>query len=158
MIEKQTEVTFEIDATVDERTLTLQVSSVPLRNALEALAQATSTRIAPLGDDRFQVRQIRMAGVAGVTNPILLEDSKVQPNYPQRMTVDRVEGTVVLQVIIDADGAVHRIDVLRNSQPGYPELVRSAKHAVQQWRYKPALWNGQPVDVYFTVVVDFRLE
>ena len=48
------------------------------------------------------------------------------------------------------------IEVLRCNRPnmGFED---SAVEAVSQWRYKPALQNGKPVEVYFTVFVEFKL-
>ena len=50
----------------------------------------------------------------------------------------------------------NRIEILRSNRPnmGFED---AALAAVKQWRYEPATQNGRPVDVYFTVVVDFTL-
>ena len=95
-------------------------------------------------------------GAAGVTNPVLIEDTKVKPEYPELARVARLEGKVILQAIIHKDGAVSDITVLQSSRPnlGFEE---SATLAVRQWRYTPARQGDRPVDVYFTIVVDFEL-
>jgi protein TonB len=67
-----------------------------------------------------------------------------------------VAGRVILQAIIRQDGSVGDIQVL--SSPGKNfGFDEAAVEAVRQWRYKPGLQNGKPVDVYFTVVVEFTL-
>ena len=68
----------------------------------------------------------------------------------------RLEGNVILQAIIHDDGTVGDIEVLRCNRPsmGFEE---AAIAAVQTWRYKPALQNGRPVEVFFTVFVEFKL-
>ncbi len=63
---------------------------------------------------------------------------------------------MILQAIIHSDGSVGDVEVLRTNRPnmGFED---AAIAAVTQWRYKPALQNGKPVEVYFTVFVDFKL-
>lgn len=97
-----------------------------------------------------------LAGVNNVSNPILIEATKVEPEYPELARVARVDGQVILQAIVMKDGTVGDISVIRVNRPnlGFEE---SAVAAVNQWRYSPALQNGKPVEVYFTVVVDFSL-
>jgi protein TonB len=97
-----------------------------------------------------------LAGVGDVTNPKLIQESKVEPEYPELARVARLEGNVILQAIIHADGTVGEVEVLRTNRPnmGFED---SAIEAVSQWRYEPALQNGRPVEVYFTVFVNFTL-
>ena len=94
------------------------------------------------------------AGVGGVTNPELITSSKVQPTYPKIARKGKVSGQVILQVVVRKDGTVGDIQVMRSpgSKFGFDE---AAIAAVKQWRYEPALDKGEPVDVYFTVAVDF---
>jgi len=97
-----------------------------------------------------------LAGVGDVTNPVLIPETKIDPEYPELARVARLEGNVILQAIIHADGTVGEVQVLRSNRPnmGFEE---AAIGAVQQWRYEPALQNGKPVEVYFTVFVEFKL-
>lgn len=97
-----------------------------------------------------------LAGVNNVSNPVRIEESYVQPDYPELARVARVDGQVILQAIVHKDGSVGEVSVIRVNRPnlGFEE---KAIEAVKQWRYDPALQNGKPVEVYFTVVVDFTL-
>ena len=97
-----------------------------------------------------------LAGVGDVTNPKLIPETKVQPEYPELARVARLEGNVILQAIINADGSVGDLEVLRCNRPsmGFEEAAMSA---VKEWRYEPATQNGRPVEVYFTVFVEFKL-
>ena len=97
-----------------------------------------------------------IAGVNNVSNPILIESTKIEPEYPELARVARVDGQVILQAIVRKDGSVGDVSVIRVNRPnlGFED---SAVAAVAQWRYEPALQNGKPVEVYFTVVVDFSL-
>lgn len=98
-----------------------------------------------------------MAGIGGVTTPELIAETKVQPEYPELARRARIEGKVFLQAVIRKDGTVGDIKVLREP-PGSLGFAEKAQAAVSQWRYRPAMQNNRPVDVYFTVTVSFTLE
>jgi len=90
-----------------------------------------------------------------VTPPELLE--KVSPEYPPQARAERREGRVMLQAVIDVEGAVRAITVLQVPR-GSEDFAAAAVEAVQAWRYRPALApDGHAVPVYFTIVVEFRL-
>lgn len=88
----------------------------------------------------------------GVTEGNLLH--KVDPVYPPIARAARVSGTVTLEVVVGKDGNVQDLKVIR----GHPLLVQAAVDAVRQWRYKPVLLNGEPVEVESVVAVNFKLE
>lgn len=79
--------------------------------------------------------------------------NKVQPIYPPLARQTRISGTVRLHAIISKTGQVEQLEVIS----GHPLLVRAAMDAVQQWRYKPTLLNGEPVEVDTTIDVIFSL-
>lgn len=87
----------------------------------------------------------------GVTTGLLI--SRVEPDYPIVAHEARVQGTVVLNAVIGKDGRVERLQLAS----GNPLLVQAAIDAVRQWRYKPFLLNGQPVEIETTVTVNFQL-
>jgi protein TonB len=97
------------------------------------------------------------AGFGGVTYPVLIESTKVLPKYPELARKAKVTGNVILEAVIRKDGTVGGVKVLRSpgANLGFEE---AAIEAVTQWRYKPGVQNGRPVDVYFTIVVDFVLK
>jgi periplasmic protein TonB len=78
---------------------------------------------------------------------------KVVPQYPAIGRAVRAEGTVVLQATISKSGTIENLRVVS----GPPLLQQAALDAVQQWRYRPYLLNGQPVEVETTVNVEFKL-
>ena len=78
---------------------------------------------------------------------------QVKPTYPPLAKTVRVQGRVVLEAIIDREGRVENLKVLS----GHPLLIPAAFEAVQQWRYRPTLLNGQPVEVLTQVTVNFNL-
>src|ERR1700684_1627788 len=79
--------------------------------------------------------------------------TRVHPVYPPLARQTRISGTVRLHAIISKSGSVESLEVLS----GHPLLVRAAMDAVQQWRYKPTLLNGEPVEVDTTIDVIFSL-
>jgi periplasmic protein TonB len=78
---------------------------------------------------------------------------KVQPAYPQLARTARIQGSVVLQAVISKEGAIENLKVLT----GHPMLVQSAIDAVRQWRYRPYILNGDPIEVETQIVVNFSL-
>jgi protein TonB len=88
--------------------------------------------------------------------PRLIQGSRVQPRYPDIARRARVEGRVILMIVIGPDGAVGPIEVVRGPDPRHG-FELAAIEAVKRWRYQPALLNGRPVAVYATVVIDFTL-
>ncbi len=79
--------------------------------------------------------------------------SQVQPKYPEQAKKKRIQGTVVLNVEIGTDGTVEGVKVAS----GPKELRQSALVAVRQWKYKPYLLNGSPVEVDTTISVVYTL-
>ena len=79
--------------------------------------------------------------------------NRVQPMYPPLARQTRISGTVRLHAIIGKDGSVQQLEVIN----GHPLLVQSALDAVKQWRYRPTLLNGEPVEVDTTIDVIFSL-
>lgn len=78
----------------------------------------------------------------------------VQPEYPQIALVARISGRVELHAIIGTDGRVRQIEVVS----GNPLCVPAAITAVRQWRYRPTLLSGEPVEVDTIITVEFRLQ
>jgi protein TonB len=87
-----------------------------------------------------------------MTKPMLLV--KVEPTYPDVARMARLSGRVTISAVIGLDGSVESAEVLASTSPLFSD---TAIGAVRKWRYRPALMNGKPVRVYFTVVVDFSL-
>jgi periplasmic protein TonB len=76
-----------------------------------------------------------------------------QPNYPPLARQARIQGTVVLHAVIGKDGAIENLTLVS----GHPMLAPAAIDAVKQWKYKPYLLNGEPVEVDTEVQVNFTL-
>jgi protein TonB len=78
---------------------------------------------------------------------------RVDPIYPDVAAAAGIEGVVILEAIVDQEGRVEDLKVLRSNWI----LDRPALDAVRQWRYAPVLVNGRPERFILTVVVSFRL-
>lgn len=81
--------------------------------------------------------------------------TKVQPVYPEAAKAAGTEGTVLLHAVIGMNGNPLSLRVM-NSEVD-PELARAAVEAVSQWRYRPTLLNGEPIEVDTTITVNFKL-
>ena len=76
-----------------------------------------------------------------------------EPIYPQAARAAAVQGVVILELVVGADGGVSNARVLRS----IPLLDQAALDAVRQWRYEPTLLNGVPTPVIMTATVNFSL-
>ena len=77
----------------------------------------------------------------------------VAPKYPPEAGRARIEGAVVLLAVIAKDGTVEDVRV----ESGLPLLAQAAIEAVKQWRYRPYLLNGEPVEVDSRITINFTL-
>jgi protein TonB len=78
----------------------------------------------------------------------------VRPDYPMAARNARIEGTVILEAVIDTRGVVADVKVLKS----IPLLDAAALEAVKQWRYQATMLNGEAVPIVMTVTVNFGLE
>jgi protein TonB len=103
----------------------------------------TLTKAAPT------VQRIRIS--QGVIQGLLI--FRVEPTYPPLAQQAHIQGVVVMTALIDKGGNVQHLQVIS----GHPLLAPAAIAAVKQWRYKPFVLNGQPLEVETTVTVNFHL-
>lgn len=94
---------------------------------------------------------IRVGGK--IQAPMLLH--RVEPFYPPVAVSARLQGLVILEALVDRDGSVADVKVLRSAGS---VLDREALIAVRQWRYSPLLQNGQPRRFVLTVILSFSVE
>lgn len=122
----------------------LEVTTGPTDKTLAGPASA-----APVIAAKPALQVIRVS--QDVSNGLLIK--RVQPLYPTLATQMRVEGEVELDATITTDGNISDIKVLK----GDPMLARAAVDAVRQWKYKPYLLDGQPVQLQTQITVNFKL-
>lgn len=95
------------------------------------------------------VKRIRVS--QGVTQGMVIR--KVEPAYPKIALGARITGVVLLKAVINKDGEIKELQVVS----GHPMLVPAAIEAVKQWRYRPYLLNGEPVEVETNITVTFQI-
>ncbi|MGH9502689.1 MAG: energy transducer TonB [Terriglobales bacterium] len=79
--------------------------------------------------------------------------TKVVPEYPEEAKQQRLQGPVVMNVLVASDGSVHELKVIS----GDPQLAQAAAHAVRQWRFRPHLFKGKPAEFETRITVNFAL-
>jgi TonB family protein len=89
----------------------------------------------------------------GGTQPEEIE--RVVPRYPAMAQRAGVAGAVVIRGIVRRDGTIDEVEVIKDLPYG---LGDAAREAVRRWRFRPATLRGEPIDVYYTVTVNFRLQ
>lgn len=94
---------------------------------------------------------IRVGG--DVTRPTRV--SGPNPQYTEIARKARIQGVVIVEAIIDKQGNVTNVKVLKPLPMG---LDQAAVDAVKRWKFEPATLNGKPVDVYYNLTVNFRLQ
>ena len=105
----------------------------------------------PVAVPKVAAPAVRQRVSSGVISGLLIK--KVQPAYPPLARQARIQGTVILRAQISKDGTIQNLQLIS----GHPMLVQNALDAVKQWRYKPYLLNGEPVEVDTEVAVNFTL-
>ena len=99
--------------------------------------------------DEPQIHMIR----PDITPPVLIR--RLEPEYPRIARIAHVQGWVILQAVITKQGKVQILSVIRSDNR---ILDQAAQAAVSQWEYRPAMFNGRPVAVYFQITVKFALK
>jgi hypothetical protein len=119
--------------------LTVSASGVPARPVPDTTRSGTPQRI-------------RVGGSVQAAQML----AQTRPAYPPECKAEGVEGTVLLRAVIGMDGVPLSLEPINELVD--KRLVDAATIAVKQWRYKPTLLNGQPVEVITEVQVNFRLQ
>ncbi|NJL29094.1 MAG: energy transducer TonB [Thermoanaerobaculia bacterium] len=89
----------------------------------------------------------------GVSAPVKLFGP--QPLYTEDARASRIQGTVIAQGVVNTDGTVSHLQVLKGLPLG---LSESAVATLKTWKYKPAMKDGKAVAVYFIFTVNFSLQ
>jgi TonB family protein len=104
----------------------------------------------PTGERKPPIKAVAVSEGAELAQLI----SRVEPVYPRVALYRHTEGTVQLRAIIGRDGTVRELQVIS----GDAILAFAAREAVKQWRFRPTMLNGRPVEVdtFFTVVFKIK--
>ena len=79
---------------------------------------------------------------------------KVDPEYTEQARKAKLQGTVVLNLLVQRDGTVRNVRVVQSLDL---DLDEKAIEAVQKWRFRPGMKSGEPMDVAAIIEVTFRL-
>jgi periplasmic protein TonB len=128
------------------------VASVILASALATAQQPSgeASVATPASKSHTSVGQ-RVRISRAVAQGLLIKT--VPLKYPKDAHRDRIQGMVILKARIDTDGNVEDVTLIS----GEKALAPAAMEAVKQWKYKPYLLNGQPVDAEFEISINFSL-
>lgn len=113
------------------------------------LATPRSVPVLAKTPEPVPAKRVRVPSTIAEAN--LIHD--VPPQYPSEAGRARIQGTVVLMAVIGKDGTVKDVTV----ESGLPILAQAAIDAVKQWRYKPYLIDGNPVEVDSRITINFTL-
>jgi len=94
----------------------------------------------------------RLRVSAGVAQGLLV--NRVAPVYPQKAKDKGVQGTVVLAAVIARDGSIQNLHIVSSSAE---MLNQAALDAVKQWKYRPYILDGQPVEVETQITMRFTI-
>jgi len=87
----------------------------------------------------------------GVMKSLILK--KVDPKYPKEARNQHIEGAVIMGIVIGKTGDVSELRVISGNEL----LVPSAVEAAKQWKYRPYLFNGQPVEIESQITINYQL-
>jgi TonB family protein len=130
-----------------QRDLPLQISSI------ETVIQIQGQRLPPASNvatSPLPPRPIRVGGDVAQAQLVFA----LKPVYPDSARAAGIQGVVSIQAVIGKDGSVLApVPISAND----PRLTQAALDAVRQWRYRPTLLNGEPVEISTTITVNFTL-
>jgi TonB family protein len=117
-------------------------------SCLSVAAQVQPKRLPPASETAQNTEHVYRIG-HGVSAPVLIY--KKEPEYSKEARRARLQGTVVLSFIVGRNGLAQNIRVVRSVGLGLDE---KAIQAVQTWRFKPGIKDGNDVSVY--AIADFN--
>jgi len=155
---KTSGIEFRLSEELADKRITVDLDKTPLELALKHIGMVGGVAYRVIDPQTVEVAPVLLAGAEGVTTPVLIPESKTNPEYPEQAREDHIEGRVMLQAMIDSSGTVNDVIVLSSDPPDYQPFIDSAVAAISHWRYQPATKDGKPVDVYFAIRVEFKLD
>jgi TonB family protein len=113
----------------------------------------TMTQPEPAPEPVERTTGVYSAVPPGGTQPEELE--RAIPRYPAGARRANIQGAVVVRGIVRHDGTIDNLEVIKDLPYG---LGEEARRAVSRWRFRPATYRGEAIDVYYTVTVNFKLQ
>jgi TonB family protein len=123
------------------------------------IADTATTTIEPPIEAPVEPEPVeRTTGVYSAVPPGGTQPEELDRTIPRYAAAARragVQGPVVIRGIVRRDGSIDNLEIIKDLPYG---LGDEARRAVSQWRFRPATLRGEPIDVYYTVTVNFRLQ
>jgi len=133
------------------KTATADSAAAPSLIGMATPGSAPPPDLVPTTNPTFKPVLQTVSVSQGVSQGLLYK--KVSPTYPSGAIRMRIEGKVELMATISKEGNITQVKVLS----GDGQLSKAAVDAVKQWKYKPYLLNGEPVEIQTEVTVNFKL-
>ncbi|HEY1861823.1 MAG TPA: TonB family protein, partial [Gemmataceae bacterium] len=145
--------------------LVLKGGSAPVLHANNAAADAPAPSMIGIAAAGASAPPPNIVGAGSAPTPVLqtlnvsqgvsqgLVTKKVQPIYPRNALAMHIEGSVEVMATISKTGDISHVKVLS----GDGQLAKAATDAVKQWKYKPYLLNGDPVEIQTEITINFKL-
>jgi protein TonB len=89
-----------------------------------------------------------------VAKPEIIPGTRIKPSYTENARRAHLQGVVLLEAVIDAEGNVTGVKIVKPLSMG---LDQEAVRAVRQWKFRPATLHGRPVSVFFQLAVTFEV-
>jgi TonB family protein len=135
-----------VEAQVERRDAEARLNEAAARLERAGTGSASRQLVSPSGRT-----PIRVGDIPGMKPPTVRKN--VKPEHPIVAMKARVEGTVVLEALVDEQGRVADVRVTKS----IPLLDQAAMDAARQWEFTPTLMNGEPVPVLLQLEMDFRM-
>lgn len=123
----------------------MEVASSSENQTAPSILTTSSRNIPALTTENTRISQ-------GVAQGLLIK--RVQPVYPPSALSMHLQGAVELLATIGKDGSVTNLKQIS----GDPSLGRAAMDAVRQWKYRPYLLNGEPLEIQTQITVNFKAQ
>ncbi|MGN6519328.1 MAG: energy transducer TonB [Dokdonella sp.] len=128
----------------------------PTRSVIEAPPAPAPVNVGPEQPDTPAATSDIAATRAVGESRRLAYDGALKLRYPATALRSRQQGEVLLNVLVDTDGKVQRVEIARSS--GHADLDTAAREAVQRAHFRPVLRDGQAVAAWGVVPIEFRLD
>jgi periplasmic protein TonB len=141
----------DVEVVAGEKHSTIRPGSNVAKVEIPNNSNRTATVTTSMPASAAERERLSSAAVSSAAVPELRQT--VETTYPLLGQHMKVQGSVVLQAVIGADGVIENLQVLS----GPAILASAAQQAVRQWRFKPYLQNGQPVETKTRITVNFSI-
>jgi TonB family protein len=143
----------DVEVVAGRNSRVLRPSSDPIKVEMQDATEPTSSPLLEAAEINQTLTANAAQRVKMSPNTTQALQTPVDPSYPVLARQMKVQGSVAIQALISADGRIQDLRILS----GPSILASAAQEAVRQWRFKPYLQNGQPVETQAKITVNFTI-